>query len=628
MKNISKILVILLSISLFTQCEYLDIVPDETAQEEDMFANTKAAERFLYACYSYLPRKSHTQQSMDFLTGDEVVTPFEHESFAAFPKGNYNAANPQLSYWKTLFGGLRYCYILKEKIDGVPGIDANVAKDYKAQADFLIGYFNFMLIRNYGPTILIKGVEDINAPVESFKARSPFDECVAFSVKMFDQAAANLPESRGDDRIGLATSVIAKACKAKLLLYAASPLFNGNAKFYSGLKNKDGQALMPTSYDESKWTKAAAAAKDAIAAAEAAGHALYYAQEGALSNIPEPADLTQRSLRFCFMDKNNTREIIWGDAREEGTYDLQSKSAPYAVDNKYAYNGVAPTLTMVERFYTKNGLPIDKDPEFDYNNRFYISSFKAGDNNGEGKTILLNIDREPRFYSWITFQNGYYEIAGTQGSGIYTDKYKRGKKKSKLVMKMMIGEPQARGKNLNELRKNNYSPTGYLNKKGVHPLKTPEKSHINYIWPIIRLADLYLMYAEACVESNQLAEAKVYLNKVRTRAGIPTVEESWSKVPGASLNKETMRDIVRQERMIELYLENQNFWDLRRWKIAAKYLGAKPKGMNILANNIDDWSKPTNVDVERNFYSPANYLMPIPQEEVNKNGSLVQNPGY
>lgn len=74
-----------------------------------------------------------------------------------------------------------------------------------------------------------------------------------------------------------------------------------------------------------------------------------------------------------------------------------------------------------------------------------------------------------------------------------------------------------------------------------------------YPWPVIRLADLYLGYAEACVEVNDLETAKTYLNKVRERAGIPDVETSWSGI--AALTQDKMRDIVRQERMVELYLE-------------------------------------------------------------------------
>ena len=80
--------------------------------------------------------------------------------------------------------------------------------------------------------------------------------------------------------------------------------------------------------------------------------------------------------------------------------------------------------------------------------------------------------------------------------------------------------------------------------------------------------------------------------------------------------------------MIELYLENHTFWDLRRWKIADKYLGQKARGMNIMANSLEAFSQVTEIDFARAFRSPANYLMPIPAADVNRNVNLIQNPGY
>ena len=138
--------------------------------------------------------------------------------------------------------------------------------------------------------------------------------------------------------------------------------------------------------------------------------------------------------------------------------------------------------------------------------------------------------------------------------------------------------------------------------------------------------DLYLGYAEACVETNDLDNAKIYLNKVRTRAGIPTVEDSWKNV--ATLDQNKLRQIVRQERLIEFFLEKQNFWDLRRWKIAEEYYGTKVKGLNVNATTIENFAQVVTLDFERNFQSPMNYLMPIPIDELNKNENLVNNPGY
>lgn len=157
-------------------------------------------------------------------------------------------------------------------------------------------------------------------------------------------------------------------------------------------------------------------------------------------------------------------------------------------------------------------------------------------------------------------------------------------------------------------------------------MKKSGPSRTVYPWPVIRLADLYLGYAEACVETGELDIAKTYLNKVRTRAGIPTVEKSWEGV--ATLDKERMRRIVRQERQIELYLENQNFWDMRRWMIAEETFSKKAQGLNIEGNTIDDFAQLKEISFERKFESPKNYLLPIPSNDINRNPKLVNNPGY
>ena len=141
---------------------------------------------------------------------------------------------------------------------------------------------------------------------------------------------------------------------------------------------------------------------------------------------------------------------------------------------------------------------------------------------------------------------------------------------------------------------------------------------------MFRLAELYLNYAEACGECNDLTEAKKYLNYVRERAGIPKVEVSWDGI--AELTQDKLREIVHQERLIELYLENHNFWDIRRWGIA-ETLGEQPKGLSVQAKTITEFAKPVSVDVQRRFI-PAHYLMPLPISEINKNPNMVQNPGY
>ncbi|WP_299580388.1 RagB/SusD family nutrient uptake outer membrane protein [uncultured Sunxiuqinia sp.] len=614
---------ILLGIS---SCDYLDIVPDERPTEKDAFKDQKAVQKFLYSCYSYLPNPRDGAASLDLMTGDEVITGFEHETFAKFPKGNYTATTPVISYWNTLFGGLRQCYIMKNNVANVPGLSEKLIKDYTAQADFLIAYYHFLLIKCYGPSILIKEEPDVNTPPEDFSTRSSLDECVQFVVDKFDEAATNLPAKRFGEEYGLATSVAAKALKTRILLYAASPLFNGNSR-YDDLKNDDGTPLFPTSFDLQKWQLVKDATLDAITTAESENHALYTNSSYGENGYPD--DPVIRTLRYNIIEPANS-EILWADTRKEGTYGLQNKSRPFV--SKASWNGVGPTLAMLDRFYTENGLPISEDPAYNYANRFNVITVEQEDEKvaqpGK-KTAVYNLNREPRFYAWVSFHGGYYELMSATSNGAYKDdpdfqeSIIEGENYSRLVTSMLKNGNCGRGN-----RTNNYNPSGFLNKKGCDPshrTKLSSEGPIEYPWPVIRLAELYLTMAEACVEVNDLANAKKYLNKVRVRAGIPTVEEAWSTV--ADLSQDKLREIVRQERQIELYLENHNFWDMRRWMLAEEAFNKKHNGFNTEAEDVENYVNVTEIPFNRVFKS-ANYLLPIPIKDINVNTNLVQNPGY
>lgn len=618
-----------LSLSALTSCSnYLDIVPDEAEQLEDTYADKGKARNFLYSCYAYLPNPANTPGGLDLLTGDEVITAFEHEKFSAFPKGRYTASNPVISYWNTFFKGIRQCYMFRNTLDKNPELDNEQKKDYNAQIDFLLAYYHFLLYRCYGPISLIKEEPNIQATQDQFVSRTPLDECTTWIADKFDEAAKNLPEHRASkSEFGLATSVAAKALKAKLLIYAASPLFNGNP-MYADFKDKEGVQLMPTTYDPNKWVKAKEALKEAIDLAHKAGYKLYDKNDY-ISDNKYPAPGIERRLRMNILDWKGEAnpEIIFADTRGPGYYDIQLKSTPKC-DADNGANGISPTWTMLNRFYTKNGLPWDEDPEF--KDKEKLSIVEIDDAHKEQgalgkKTILFNLDREPRFHAWIGFQGGYYEVLNQDPNNkAYPESYMPGNN-GRVILDFLRNGNQGRKE-----RTNNYSPGGYLNKKATFPNHLVSKNRVNPIetpWPIVRLADLYLLYAEACVETGDLEVAKEYLNKVRTRAGIPTVEDSWAKVPGATLNQAKLREIVRQERMIELYLENQNFWDMRRWLLAEKYFNVKAQGLNIEANTIDEFAQLRTIEFERSF-SKTNYLLPIPIQDINKVNKLVNNPGY
>lgn len=640
--RIYKTLVVAAGLALgFSSCNFLDVVPDEQVTERDTRSDRNAGINYLYSCFGYLP-KVNASASMELMTGDEVITSFDHEGFAHFPKGNFSASQPRISYWNDLFLGIRQCYQFLEIIDGLPDKTTTQEEknEYKAQAKFLIAFYHFYLLRTYGPTILVKEKPNTNTPASEYLDRQPLDECVTWIANLLDEAAAGLPDLQAQQsRYGLGTKPAAKALKAKLLLYAASPLFNGTATqapiFAGKLKSKQGVDLMPTQYDPNKWVKARDAIKEAIDVAETAGHTLYTRDNYMLSDPnanKHPVQGVARKMRTLFVDFSTgpNMEYILVESRPEGLYDTQCKSYPRGDNNEYGYNGTSPTWAMVNRFYTKNGLPWNVDPLTKDKDPVALETITdefASYAKKDQQTSAINLNREPRFYAWVTFQNGYYEILNGSDN-LYPNGWFENNtdKKGLLPMNFLFGGRQG----LTAGRTSNYSPAGYLNKKFTDPSIQMRKAagiRREVPFPLIRLADLYLMYAEALVETNELQTAKTYLDHVRQRAGIPTVDAAWTIV-GITPDQAKMRDIVRQERMIELYLEGHNFWDMRRWLLAEQYFNVKPKGMNIRANTLSEFSRVTEVQVERRFEAPTHYLMPIPVDEVNKNSNLVQNPGY
>ena len=635
MKKYFLYLFLLMGSLNLTGCDYLDIMPDERADESDAYKDKDAALRYLYSCYGYMPQPNNAVSSLDFMTGDEVVTAFEHETFANFPKGNFTAANPVISYWNTLYGGIRQSYKLMGVLDKVPGLDADTKSEFIGELDFLVGYYHMLLMRCYGPIIIVQEEVDVNTKPESYLGRSSMQETIDFIVAQFDKAAANknLPAKRKGVDTGRATKTAALSLKAYTLMYHASPLFNGNADLASKLKNVDGSEMFSSTYDAKRWELARDAYKVAIDACKEAGFALFDEEALEFENkFPENEVLRILRANLCTKVKYN-KEEIWTMNADEGAYGLQKKCMPYIEGQNF--NGVAPTMNMLNRFYTKNGLPYDVDPETKDLDRFesvYMDSAMVNITFADKSTALIakngaqtqqmNLNREPRYYAWVAFQNGFYEITNAS--------YNEGYPHDQMVEDMQVITDFTKNGNCGrKARNNDYSPTGFLNKKGIHPDNQCARNSITlnkYPWPLIRLAELYLGYAECLAECGEAEAAMDAINPIRERAGIPTVQESWAIV-GKTPSAKEMVEIVRQERQIELYLENHNFWDMRRWKLADKYFGKKHTGLNILATSVEDFSKETEVPFLRTF-QPHHWLLPIPAQDVNNNHNVVQNPGY
>ncbi|ETN93898.1 Starch-binding associating with outer membrane [Zhouia amylolytica] len=588
---------------LSTSCdEYLDIVPDDVSTLDDAFNRPNEALNFLYSVYGFMPQENDMFSSIALWGTDEMVTPWDRSWYHAkrMMRGELNASDPFFDYWTAagsidMYDGIRQAYIFLNNIDKTPDFSQAEVRRMKGEATFLIGYYHFILLRQYGPIVLMENEVPLDASGEDFYApRIPYDQCVEFIAQKFDEAYALLPNDVSTDReLGRVNKAIAKALKARVLLYAASPLFNGNSEFYADFTGHDGTPLMNTSYDEQKWVLAADANKDAIEAAQTIGHDLYaYSNEG--DNEMEQGAL---NYRYSMVDPWN-KEVVWGYSVPEGYYGWQRHSIPRISSN--SYNGQSCSLSMVETFYTENGLPIDVDPAYNYSARFQMAD----------STIILHRNREPRFYATVGFDRGLFEVNNTE-----------------VVLKMRMDEAHGWANGLND-----YSPTGYLVKKGVHPqtiISSSENQVINYPWPLVRMAELYLNYAEALNEAYgaaRHAEVIQYLDLIRERSNVPGVLEAWSLVGKSSFSKEEMRAIIQQERNIELCYEGHRTWDVRRWK-QGEMFNVPAQGLDIRSSEAVDFYKPVNVE-NRVFTTPGYYLFPIRLSEVEINQNLVQNPGW
>jgi len=633
---------------LFSACEkdFLNVVPDNIATIDLAFNNRATAERFLSTCYTYIPEHAHIEQNFSLLAGDEIWYYAENDFYMnnetsfRLAKGMQNGTSPYLNYWEggrgaphSLYVALRDCNIFLDNLVSVPGLEEEERQRWLAEVKVLKAFYHFWLLRMYGPIPTIKTNIYVGASAEEAQVpRESVDDVVEYIVGLLDEVI----ESEALPGIinyiyteqGRMTLPIAKALKAKILVLAASPIFNGNIDF-NELVDANGNHLVSQTYDPNKWILARDALLEAITTAESNGHMLYqFTDQLPINGDIDETIIQELSHRAGITDPFNN-EIVWA-FEPAWTGDLQQWSQPrWTADHQALFNYTkkshAPTLNMVETFYTNNGVPIDEDISWDYANRYDVTETAENDQyhtyyiENEYSTAKLHLFREPRFYSTIGFDGGKWFSLET--TNIEELPYLNAK----------AGAPS--GKNGFEI----YSITGYFAKKLVHyeNIISLQGSTIKgYSFPIIRMADLYLNYAEALNETKDSPDAEVYeyIQRVRHRAGLDIGSDlvstwtQYSSNPGKPTTKEGMRDIIRQERMIELALEGHRYWDIRRWKLAGDYFSRPIRGWNIYRSDVEGFYEIENI-FYRNFLV-KDYLWPISQNELLRNPNLVQNPGW
>lgn len=583
--------------------DFFDQVPNDVLTVEQIFNSKKYSEEYLAGVYDYVKEEWHR-------TSDVPWDPCSDDFDQTYDRGNdyptykmnlgkWNASSNYYNFWKDYYQGIRSATFFMNNIDGNEEILAEAGQDlidqYKAEARFLRAFYYFNILRQYGPFIIL-GDDAIPGDLPSDdpamnKPRSTYDECVAYIERELDLAANDLPlhfaEQKKTD-YGRATKAMCMAVKSRMLLYAASPQFNGNP-MYANFRNPDGTQLISQTYDREKWKKAADAAKDII---DLGIFDLYKVRNSDQSINP------YLSVRNVYLDNFNCEYIVfrinnWLRYWDQAASPLQTGG----------YQSMAATQQLVDEFEMANGKGIFEDGsgyvEEGYSGTDYKDS-KSGFVYCPAGSRMMYYGREPRFYANICFNGSYWVGDNATRIALY---YTGASGRSKTT--------------------DNYPRSGYIAIKNIPP-ETNCKSGIYLTRPAIlyRYTEVLLNYIEALNEYDPgNSDIAYYLNLIRERAGLPAVE--------GGLSQEVMQQKIRHERRVELCFENLRYFDTRRWLIAEQTDGGPFYGMNMMAgNSYKDDAFYARTIFETRVFRNNYYLFPIPQSEVVKNSNLVQNPGW
>jgi starch-binding outer membrane protein, SusD/RagB family len=500
---------------------------------------------------------------------------------ATLNAANLGATSPtMIDFWTVPYTNIRRCNLMLAKLPTSP-LSASMQARMKGEAKCLRAWYYMQLLIVYGgvPNVgdNIYTISDaINLP------RSNFADLVAYIVKDLDEAQQLLPAPKaafpaGYDALdyGRVTKGTAMGLKSRLLLYAASPLFNGGSIATTDTVKK--VVSYPT-YDVKHW-------QDAADAAQAVINSGYYSLV---------VDNSQPGLGFykLFLSRLND-EIIFGRYRNtnkdfEGYYNPPTRSGAN-------YNRA--TQDIVDAFPMINGKDI-KDQSAGYNQQNPY------------------VNRDPRFRYTIIYNGSKYATnSNTQdyvwtftGTGETGDKYVAGTNTGYYIRKM-CDSTVAQGS----------SAVG------------PDRP-----WPLMRYAEILLNYAEAINETGQTQLAYPKLTELRNRAGIlPGADGLYGMKP--NMTQAEMRAFIQNERRIELAYEDHRWNDIRRWKIAMTLYNGLPRGYNRVMHPIrTGGTAPANYTfnyvientIREHVFRPEMYLLPIPDQEIRKMPAMVQNPGW
>ncbi|MBO0934032.1 RagB/SusD family nutrient uptake outer membrane protein [Fibrella aquatilis] len=609
-------LTLLLSSALVMSCndEFVNTQPLDQVAGTAVWTDASLAEAFVTGIYAGLGQGGFNEQQLASLT-DETIFTHPGRGITTITESRSNPADAgwvnETINWNNMYLRIRACNLALDNL-AKPGFNNPAAVTrLTGEIKFLRAYYYQQLVRYYGGVPIIDksynlGEADYTLP------RNTMEQCIAFIVKDCDDAAAALKGLTMAK--GRATDAAALALKSRVLIYAASDLYDAptakaKSAAHAAFANPELLGYVSGSRTD-RWQKAKEAAKAVLDLTN-------YGSQLNLAAPVTPTVGTENYMNIALARNGGEKDLIFTRSFINSKQEAGGQQGLFNGPNGYHnWAGNTPISLLVDDYEMMDG-----------------SKFSWSE---PAKATTPYANRDPRLYGSILYdgapwkprtadvaakdpvnqiQTGQYEVTGANG-------------------KVSVAGLDTRKSTVEDW---NGSYTGYYMRKFVdpNPAIVDQNTYQQIPWPFFRYTEAVFNYAEACIELGQDAEAKAWLNKIRFRAGMPAITET-----GAAL-----RERYRNERRVEMVFEEQRYHDARRWMIAPTTLGRKANTISITGTLKPGKSvslyryDPTSYDYtyrvveidpgkENRAWLDKMYYLPISRDEINRNAKLIQNPGY
>lgn len=567
MKILSKYIVMLLVI-MGTSCnDLLDQQPLGAVSDAAVWKDPDLVELFVNGRYDQLPH------GYVLWAGGLRVTTLTDESYQIhqgsrltnkYTQGEVTPTNMHLfgGFWIEAYEEIRNLNIYLENIDESIG-DPTRMSQYTAEIRFLRAWYYTELFSRYGEVPLVESTISIQSASELIP-RAPVADVVAFIEEELELAISDLPMSYTGDDFGRATQGAAIALEIRALLYAASPLFGNSTA--------------------DQWQKVADACQKLF---DLNQYSLSTDYAELFLNVNDPEVIFFK--QFIGLRGSN-QNFSLGYYLPGGGHNIEEWRLPNGNEGWSAEN---PLMNLIDQYETLDG----EIPVLGYSGSDDNLTPQINPNASSFDPNNPYANRDPRLAYSVVYD-------GSEINGREVQFWECGTDSRCEDVENWWNGPLL----------------DHTIRKGLDEKWQPGTglaSTTPYVY--MRLAEFYLTFAEAQYHLGNLAVAREYVNRVRTRVNMPPIENSLTGMD--------LLDKIKHERKVELAFEGNRWYDARRWKDAEKDFAEDAVGMEVIKDETSGLKTYRYFIQQKRSFPSSHYLFPIPQEEMNKT-NWDQNPGY